>query len=336
MKPKTILRVLTFLLCSCQSNTFKQIEISEFPLRQEIKPSVVLTEPVILSPDAMFVMNDQIWIFQRKKDIIFDVFDIHTCKYLFSTGIKGGGPDDFVHPIGQTIQAENDFFTILDHNNLKTVVWQPDYGLRTVKIQKTFDQSPINGFIKLNDSLYCAFADCATHTKGDFEYQLKNIYDNSLIKFSAYPEYLAEKKFEQDLRCQIYFKHLTANPVKRKFAAFYSRYKVFRLFSYEGALEKEIFVNIPPYQIRDVENSEERFYYYYNLVSTERYIYAYCVSNKEIQVWDWDGNPIIRYSLDKDYSRFTVSEKHKKMYLVSIDESDLDKFFVFDMLHVHK
>lgn len=294
----------------------------------------MLTDSVILAPDAMFVMNDHIWVFQRKKDIIFDVFDIQTYEYLFSTGRKGQGPNEFVFPMGQTIQAENEYFTILDHINLKTVFLQPDIGLHTVKIQKIFDQSPINGFIKLNDSLYCAFTDCATGTTSDFEYQIKNIYNNSIFKFSTYPEYLAKKKFEQDIRCQVYYKHLVANPVKRKFAAFYSRYKVLRLFSYEGILEKEIHVNIPPYQIDDVENSEERLFFYVRLSSTLQYIYAYCASNKEIQVWDWEGNPIILYRLDRDYSRFTVSEKYKKIYLVSSNESDLDKIFVINMLHI--
>ena len=333
MKRYFFLIVLISCLYSCQLS-IEKTEISEFPLRQEIRPSVVLTEPVILYPDAMFIMNDQMWVFQGKKDTIFDVFDIQTCKYLFSTGTKGRGPEDFLSPVGQTIQAENVFFTILDHNNLKTVVWQPDFGLHTVSVQKTFDLSPINGFIKLNDTLFCAFADCATRSTSDFEFQLKNIHDNSIIKFSTYPEYLAKRKFDQETRCQIYYKYLVANPVKRKFAAFYSRYKVFRLFSYEGILEKEIHVNIPPFQIRDVENSEKRIFFYARVVSTDQYIYAYCASNKEIQVWDWDGNPIIVYSLDRDYFRFTVSEEHKKIYLTSIEEMDLNKFFVFDMLHI--
>ena len=128
---------------------------------------------------------------------------------------------------------------------------------------------------------------------------------------------------------------MVSNPVKGKFAAFYSRYKFFRIFSYEGILEKEVLVNIPPYQINDVKNLEESLYFYYHIVSTEQYIYAYCASNKEIQVWDWDGNPVFLYSLDKDYFKFTVSEKHKKIYLTSIEDMDIDKIFVFDLLHLH-
>ena len=294
----------------------------------------MLTDSVILAPDAMFVMNDQLWVFQRRKELIFDVFDIQTYKHLFSTGNKGRGPDEFTHPIGQTIQSEDDYFTIMDGVEMKTIVWLPNFGLHTIKSELIFNQPATNGFIRLNDSLFCAFADCAMGTAGDFEYQLKNVYNNTLHKFSAYPEYLANKKFEQEIRCQIYYKYLVANPVKRKFAAFYSRYKVLRLFSYEGVLEKEIHVKIPPYQIKDVENSEGRYYYYVRVTSTNQYIYAYCASNKEVQVWDWDGSPIIIYRLNKDYSRFTVSEKHKKVYLISAEEQDIDKIFVLDLIHL--
>ena len=335
MKSKFILILFGTYFFSCQSNVSTWIEVAEFPISQEAVITVKLTDSVILAPESIFIMNDQLWIFQPKKKILFDVFDITDYKYLFSIGQKGQGPDDFNFPIGQTIQAGSDYFTILDWNVMKTIELQSGPSLHTVKSQKIFDQHVVNGFIRLNDSLFCSFADCFMNTNSDFEYQMKNIDYNSDFKFSLYPENLARKKFEQDVRCQVFYKYLVANPEKKKFAAFYSNYKFFRIYSYNRVLEKEILVTIPPKQISEVENYDERELFYSLPCATEHYIYAYCYSNKEIQVWDWDGNPIIVYKLDEDYYLYTVSENHKKMYLLSSDEDDLNKIFVFDLSHIN-
>jgi hypothetical protein len=334
MKLRWLLIGLPVFLFACNLNVSEtNMVITEFPEKKEIKTSVIQTEPVILAPDEMFIMNDRIWIFQNKKDTLFDVFDLPDCNYLFSTGMKGQGPNEFIFPTGKTIQADKEGFTILDMNVMKTVTLQTDNSLHTVKSGKIFDQFPVNGFIKLNDSLFCAFADCATGTAGSYEYQLKNLSKEGEIKFSEYPD-LTGKKFEGDERCQIYYKYLVANPSERRFAAFYSFFKFFRIYSYEGKLEREIQVKTLPFQSGDVENWEERKLYYGRPFATERYIYALCSAN-EMQVWDWNGNPIIQYDLDKDFFAFAVSEKYKKVYLVCAEETDSDKIYALDLSHLN-
>ena len=331
LKKWVIVGMIAFL-CACNSNiSEKKIVITAFPVKEEMKTAVIQTAPVLLAPDEVFIMNNQLWVFQPKKDTLFDVFGLPDCNYLYATGKKGQGPNDFIFPVGKTIQAEENSFTLIDVFAMKTIVLQPDSTLHTVKSEKIFEQIPINGFIKLNDSLFCAFADCATGTTSNHEYQSINFSDRKLVKFGEYP-HLTEKVFEGDERCQIYYKYLVANPSKSKFAAFYSFFKFFRIYSYTGDLEKGIHVNIPPYQSDNVENWEKRNIYYGRPVATDDYIYAPC-SGSEIQVWDWEGNPIIQYALDKTFFAFAVSEKYKKIYLVSARETDLDKVYVFDLVH---
>jgi hypothetical protein len=311
----------------------KEITITEFPVTKELKTAVMQTSPVILAPDGIFIMNSRIWIIQSKKDTLFDVFKLPDCTYLYSTGIKGGGPDDFIYPQSQTIQASGDRFTILDNFILKTMEVQPAGLLRTVKRERIFEMIPVNGFAKLNDSLFCAFADCATGSDGNFEFEfvLKNISSNEEIKFSNYPD-LTDKKFQGDQKCQIYYKYPVANPSKGKFATFYSYFKFFRIYSVNGVLEKEIHVNIEPYNTDNIEDWEKRNIYYGKPVATEKYIYAPCSQN-EIHVWDWDGNPVIQYFIDIDFSAFTISEELNKLYMVrySDDEESIDKIYVYDL-----
>ena len=323
------------VLSACDFDNKNTHIITEFSKKKEIEITVIETAPVILAPEEMFIMNDQIWVFQSKKDTLFDVFALPNCNYLFSTGRKGQGPDEFIFPIGKTIQTNDSGFTILDANFIKFVSCQSNGALHITHSIKTFDHLAVNGFIRLNDSLVCAFTGCATGSSNDFEYQMKNLYSKKVIEFSSYPK-LTTKEYEGEQRCQIYYKHLTANPNERKMAAFYSFFKYFRIYSYDGVLEKEGFVKIPPYkyQSENVEGWTKRKIYYGKPVATEKYIYVPCMGN-EIQVWDWNGNPIIQFSLNQTFCTFAVSENRKKIYLISANEDDYNKIFTFDISHLY-
>jgi hypothetical protein len=277
----------------------------------------------------MFILNDCIWVLQTKKDTLFDVFDLHDYRYLYSTGTKGSGPDDFVFPMEQTIQVTDNGFTIFDGYTMKTMELQSKGSLHTILNEKIFDVFPVNGFAKLNDSLCIAFADCSIGTTGDFEYQIKNTFSKKIIKVSEYPN-LTINKYDQDQRCQIYSKYVIVSPTKEKFAAFYSYFKFFRIYSIEGNLEKEIHVNIAPYSTNDLDDWTKRNIYYRRPVPTEKYIYAPCSSN-EIQIWDWNGNPVMQYFLDRNFHSFAVSEKLQKLYTISYESED--KIFVYDLSH---
>jgi hypothetical protein len=293
------------------------------------------TAPVILAPSGIFIMNDRIWVIQIQKDTLFDVFDLHDCSYLYSTGTKGAGPDEFIFPMAQTIQVDRDEFTIFDNIMLKTIEASPNGHIHVKKREKIFSTFPVNGFMKINDSLFCAFADCATGMTGDFEFEfkLKNIRSGEETKFGKYPD-LTTRKYQGDQKCQIYYKHSISNSSQGKFATFYSFFKFFRIYSINGESEKEIHVNIEPYGADNLDDWEKRNIYYERPVATSRYIYAKCDTN-EIQVWDWDGNPIIQYFLEHEFHSFAVSEKTGKLYAIaySIEEENIDKIYVYDVVH---
>jgi hypothetical protein len=340
---KTLICIVITMVLACDGNktvTSKDVIVTKFPETKELKATVMQTAPVILAPAGIFIMNDQIWIVQTKKDTIFDVFNLHDCKYLYSVGTKGQGPDDFIFPQAQSIQVENNSFTVHDRYVLKTVEMQSPKQLRVVKREKIFDIYPVNGFTKLNDSLFCMFAECMTGKEGDFEFEflLKNTRSKEEIKFSKYPD-LTTQKFRGDDKCRIYVKSSVANSSKGKLATFYNYFKFFRIYSFDGTPEKEVHVNIEPYSTDNIDDWEKRNVYYGKPVATERYIYAVCAPN-EIQVWDWDGNPVIRYFLDGGAYCFTVSEELKKLYTILDSEFEkgndelIDKIYVYDLVHL--
>jgi hypothetical protein len=339
------LRVLIYsaivLMVACKGDKIVSVEnviITEFPAKKELKATVIQTAPIILEPQYMFIMNNQIWISQPKKDTLFDIFNLHDCSYLCSVGTKGRGPDEFIFPQSQTIQVENNRFIIYDRNVLKTVEMQSPKSLRVVKKEKIFDFYPVNGFAKLNDSLFCMLANCVMGKEGDFEFEflLKNTSSGKETEFSKYPSDLTTRKFLGDEKCQIYRKSPVANVSKGKLATFYNFFKFFRIYSVNETveLEKEVHVNIEPYSTDNLDDREKRKIYYGKPVGTDKYIYAKITN--EIQVWDWDGNPVMQYFLDINPSCFAVSEDLKKLYAVihSDDDESIDKIYVYDLTHL--
>lgn len=317
---------------ACRTEDGNATIISSFPKESQPEISTILTAPVLLAPEEMFIINNQIWVFQSKKDTLFDVFELPYCNYLFSTGQKGQGPNDFIFPIGHTIQVADGGFTILDANVVKFVKPQTDGSLNVTSSYKAFNNIPVNGFISLNDSLICAFTGCGDGSKSNYEYRIKNIHTNEVIEFSDYPS-LTDKEYESDKRCQIYYKHLASNSQKDKFVAFYSFFKYFRIFTLEGNLEKQVYVKTPPFKSDNVEDWTKRMVYYGPPVTTTQYIYAPCMGN-EIQVWDWNGNPIIRYSVNQTFRTFTVCENTNKIYFISAKEENENKIFSFNLSHI--
>ncbi len=146
------LMIITFTACKTDDN--KVTIISGFPAESQPDITAHQTAPVLLAPEEMFIVNNQVWVFQSKKEKLFDVFELPECNYLFSTGQKGQGPNDFIFPIGNTIQVTDKGFSILDMNTVKFIEPQPDGSINTTHSFKAFNNMPVNGFISLNDQLW--------------------------------------------------------------------------------------------------------------------------------------------------------------------------------------
>ncbi|MGI5833927.1 MAG: hypothetical protein ACOX59_04850 [Bacteroidales bacterium] len=317
------------LLFSCREKSVTTITVAGFPSTIELEAKTLETDTAILAPSEMFILNDQLWILQSRNNPLFWVYSLDKGNFLYSTGYKGHSSNEFIHPGFMTIQLINEHtFTMLDNSFLKTIEVSKDGILNVLKTESIFDLRPINGFVRLNDSLYCAFADCATGTESDFEYRIKNRNTNKESKFSEYPVLF---NFEEkgDERCQLYYKYLVANAKENKFAAFYGYFNYIRIFK-DLELEKEIFIEAIPFKA----DRENRKNYYKKPYSSEEFIYAPCFSDK-IQVWDWEGQPIALLTLEHSFFRFTIDEKRQKLYTISLGEENENKIRVYDIGFLH-
>lgn len=300
--------------------------ISTFPIVKELEATVIETASVILSPERLFIFDGQLWLLQNRPDTMFSVFSLPQCQYLYGLGNRGRGPNEFLSPLANTIQVANDEkFTMIDHFSLKTLQLSKNKELLTVSKEEIFETTPINGFVKLNNTLYCSFADCGMGTKGDYEYRMFNTSNGIETKFSTYP-HLISKAIDGDERCQIYHKSLVSNPSIEKFAAFYTFFKYFRIYTYRGEIDIEISVEVPPYE----PDLEKRKVFYGTPVATDKYIYVPC-SSKELQVWNWQGEPIAQFIIDRKFFCYAIDEVNSKMYIVSAREDAVNKVYSYDI-----
>ncbi len=78
---------------------------------------------------------------------------------------------------------------------------------------------------------------------------------------------------------------------------------------------------------------------YYRVVKvSNKYIYAMCMNehsdklletNPSIEIWDWDGNPVVKLNMNNPIFTFDVTKDDKKLYC--IDRVEIDKIFVYNL-----
>lgn len=329
--------ILLLGIWGCNNVPNDEIVITKFPETVDLTSSIISTDPVLLYPESMFIFENQLFVFQSKKDTLFDVFRLSDFKHTNKMGTKGGGPNEFIKPMGKTIQLTDRGFSILDYPFVKMIEVKDNGKLETIETIKAFKTLPVNGFSRINDSLFCSYAFCATGKTGDYEYQMVNRYTKSEKLFSPYPN-LSDVSYEGDQRCQIYVKSRAVHPDGRFFVSFYSYFKFFRIYYYTGEIYKEVRVKVAPYESSNLDDWEKRMFYYTNPCATDKYIYVMCYNSNsgdsypEIQVWDWNGNPIIVYHLDKQIFSYTISETDKKLYATTLENED--KIYIYNLKHL--
>ena len=132
-------------------------------------------------------------------------------------------------------------------------------------------------------------------------------------------------------------------PDGTKFASFFDKFKMFRIYNNSGVLEKEVIMMINE-DIFDPKRKRGTSMIYYRVVKvSNKYIYAMCMNeysdklletNPSIEIWDWDGNPVAKLNMNNPIFTFDVTMDDKKLYC--IDRVEIDKIFVYNLETVLK
>lgn len=255
-------------------------------------------------------------------------------KWKFAAGIPGQGPQDFY-------QLERRLF--LPTEKGFKIFSQPDRKLKEVWIQDStlwidnehavefdIDEIPANGVLPLNDTsiIYWGGMD------SDAEYLSLDSHSTPK-ELTSYPDW--DKTNNQEEPIFKYVKNSVLNNDHTRFISFYGYFKRFRILNTDGHTIKDVIIKAPPYEEAIKEDMQDRVIYYHIPPRTNgKYIYVMCKNStraenriQELQVWNWDGEPIARYDMDRKLTLFTVSDKEKKIYAVDGDTEDV--IYVYDL-----
>ena len=331
--------LIACLVLSCNSRTKENCEITikEFPVEEKLMCSIISVPPIILSPGSLFITGNNLIIVSPRKDTVFDIFSFPDFQFLFSAGVKGGGPDDFMRIDRRRPAPTDKGFNLFLMDSKKYRHVEINNKTNSLVIEDTkyhFEQEDdiVNGFMQLNDSLFIYFGGFTNNT----EYKLLNSRTNKIQRFSPYPN--RTDKNSNELNATLYLKGSTGKPDGKLFASFYANFKRWRIFDYNGLLIRDISVAVPPFTTNISTDSDRYTFYDSYPFATDNYIYVFCRNmkqgesrkdNTELQIWDWDGQPVAKYILDKYLTCFTVDEKEKNLYGVNNNEGDEDKIFKY-------
>lgn len=285
------------------------------PAITEVTCDSIVTPPVLLSVTRLFTIKDQMVAYQERNDTLFSFWKLPECQLLYSAGIRGEGPDEFLMLERNFQETTQGFRTFeLQTNRIKDVRITEEGNLNVISdYQLPTNLSPLNRFLFLADSTYCFVS-----TDDAYEFTLLK-KDGTTHNFGAYPTHLLKEDTDTPNRF-VYNKLTVAHPSGDKFAAFYAYTGLVRIYSYTGELLKETLLPTK----ETTEKDEKTIYYHLFPYATDQYIYI-LNQQEDIQTlekWNWEGELISRYALNHPVSSFVIDKEEKRMYAVSKERED--------------
>lgn len=283
---------------------------AEFPPLEELTADSIIIPPVLLSVTRLFIANNMLVAYEQRKDTMFSFWRLPECKYLFSVGCRGEGPNDFLMLDRTFVETNNGFKTFEIASNKVKEISIDSTGHFNVKASKQLntDQRGLNRFLFLADSTYCFVSD-----KEESEYALLDNKGN-IQYFSNYPKDLLLKE-KDEINRFVYNKLTIANPSGDKFAAFYAYTKLCRIYDNKGRMLHETLLSSPSYS-----NSEDReIVYQYFPCADENHIYILSTKKPDkrvLEIWNWEGMPVAYYLLDKNIQNIAIASQYNKIYAV--------------------
>lgn len=303
------------VLTACSNSYQKE---TPFPVSKMLTAEKISVDE-IFSADFVTQSGDFFIISSSLSDTTLFLYETPSLAFKKATGRKGGGPDD--------IQTFPMFCHTLDDDFLYIRGYSP-FSIRKIALDsignfsfadeyqlKQYDEYNFMNIIK--DSLFIYYNSNQLSIK---KYDLKNskLLDNIQFK-------------KEDHRESFYYQNrgfISANDSFVVHPYIYKRqidiYSVddFKLHKRIGDGKR-----YPKPSIKDPENIT---YHYFNVYAGEKYFYALYVGHKEnenfldrtLEVYDYEGNPIIRYTFDIVPFYFAVDEKRGYIYATNSNYED--------------
>ena len=326
MKNFLMIGWVLFFLAGCAEEK-KQVEVKR--LRHEV---LNIPEMLIGSPGDILKDGDCLIVLDYQGDSLFHRIDLKKNRYMGMSGVKGQGPNDFIHPSSLKSMGKGRFSCYdAGKREVKMESFNQDHGtLEVSKLLKndkfmTFDMVPLseNLFIDNGETDGAMFA--LVNKKGE----VLSLSDGYPYKDEA------EKQIPDRFRAMAYQGTLRVNP-NGYFAYATGHAKQIHLYKVENEEIKKVGEVIDGYAHYEPNTSNAGGYgvahngkypeCYMDLTITDDNLYALYSGRsfqeykmgifecETIYVYDWSGNLIKTYQLDVPITQFCLDEEAKVIY----------------------
>ncbi len=279
-------------------------------------------------------------------DYFFHIYNINTFKLIKEFGKKGRGPDEFITPRITMQRLDNNLdgsdLLIFDEGrktissiNIPDILLNKENGIKTKILPN--QMMIVSDIIFMNDSI-------AFYTPSG---------DANLGRFSIYHFSTAERTFTPylpDLGFKVHANNLypiyatssaCVNESKNRFVAIPVLLGELDFFDLSGSYIKSTIIE----RVKEIKNAKyEKMifqtpgvgYYITDLQSVNDKIYALFTIKKfpnlknksisEIYVFDWDGNPIEKFVLDREINSFTYDSINNRVIGYSSNNNEYPIF----------
>ncbi|MEQ3232669.1 hypothetical protein [Bacteroides cellulosilyticus] len=274
----------------------------------------------VFSPDFVTKSGDYFIVSSSQSDTTLFLYETPSLVFANAAGIKGNGPDEIqTFPMfGHTLK--NDYLYIRGYSpmSIRKIVLEPNGNFLFVDEYNLDKYDEYNFMNIINDSLFIYYS---SNQLSITKYDLKNKTELDKIELkkddNSEPYFYFNRGFiaANDsfvIHPYIYKKQIDIYAV--------SDFKLVKRID-DGKQYSKVVTN-------DAENVT---YHYFNIYAGKRYFYALYVGHKEsddnffertLEVYDYGGNPIIKYTFDIIPFYFVVDEENGYIYATNAKYED--------------
>lgn len=319
------------------------IEVNAPPVDGVLEANVVELEAdaeLLNATQILNVNNEYLVIMSQLDEGVLKVFSLPEISYLYSWGRAGRGPDELSGTSLQFLQSRDRQIILL--NPLATSANLRYFSVTDTAIyfdseEEIYLNSNIatGSLMRISDELYVAHLGLRTDAENEY-ISLQPGSIESTFTFGTYPV----SSLEGSDKFMEFSKYSAARPDGSKLVSFYTFYNEFAIFDTDGS--ELVRVEITDQTLPGLTGSENGFAYTGYVAATDQYIWRLAPNITEeglfsspdqftpvLEIWDWEGRPVHRYSLDKPVFHFAVSEDNSSIY--SFSPFEPSELYIFDI-----
>lgn len=316
MKYCSIYIFLTILMLNACSNPHTNGTIFH-ESKKLIAEKILINET--FSPDFVTKSGNHFIISSSKTDTTLFLYEIPSLKFKKATGIRGGGPNEiqtfpmFCH----TLNNEYLYIKGYSPKSIRKISLKPDGNFSFIDEYKLDAYDEYNYMNIIKDSLLIYYN---SNQLDITKYDLKNKKELDRIKL---------KKDDHKESC--FYSNRGFIAANDSFIVYPYIYKkqidIYAVDNFKLINRIDDGKQYPKVEINDIENIT---YHYFNVYAGKKYFYAIYVGHKEnsnfldrtLEVYDYKGNPIIKYTFDIVPFYFVVDEENGYIYATNANYED--------------